>query len=377
MSNHFYFRTIWETITGFSEMFNDMYVYVYDKDKYSPTYGDPIGLKIVPVILAPKEKVVSVLNVLLGSEKPEVDNVLPKISILWSGISFEPNRERGKNQKRDLFVEYTTQGALNTLEDPNSVTPTDEDVPVRIKHYDIQTVPYKMDFELVIWAKYMDDGTQILEQILPFFAPDRQISLKERGIGIEREAKVVLNSITNNFTYDLNEPDRRILQWSLSFTCECNLYKPIYIDKDILKAVVRVGVDNPRRSAGDSITIAANGANIQGMHVDVFSKVQEFDQLTSSTAAISGNLHYMTIDTWANPPATFTPIDEPGSGILTVTLPDFNDEHNPPDKFEYPVSRHMSADYYNLLNPANPVTPDPEADEEFQSWKDDGSPGGG
>lgn len=377
MSEHFYFRTIWEHITAFSELFNNMSVYVYDKNKTSSTYGKPIGRKLVPIILAPKEKVISVLNALNGSEKPEVDNVLPKMSISWSGLSFDAERARGKNQKRDLFVEYTNTEALNLAADPTSVTAAKDNLPTRVKHYDIQTVPYKLEFELVIWSKYMDDGVQILENILPFFAPDRQISLKERGIGIEREAKVTLNSSSNNFAYDLNEPDRRILQWNLSFTCECNLYKPIYFDREILQTVIRVGTTDPKYAHGDSITISAEGANIQGMDIDIVTKIQEFDQLSPSTASISGNLHYISIDTWANPQATFTAISTPGSGILTITLPDFNDEHLPPNEFNHPVSRHLSADYYNKLNPLNPVTPDPDADIEYQDWKNNNSPGGG
>lgn len=410
MSDHFYFRTIWEHVTAFSEMFNNMSVYVYDKDKYSPSYGKIKGRKIVPIILAPKEKVVSVLNTLVGSEKPEVDNILPKMSISWGGISFDPERQRGRNQKRDLFVEYTNVEALNLLADPLSVTKPQDNLNVRVKHYDIQTVPWKLEFELVIWSKYMDDGVQILENILPFFSPDRQIVISERGIGIEREAKVTLNSVSNNFAYDLNEPDRRILQWTLAFTCECNLYKPIYFEKEILQAVIRVGTVDPRLGQGDSITISAQGANTQGLDVNVISRIQQFDQLTSSTADISGNLHYISIDTWAHPQAIFTPLkfdiygivteeldddfiigensaeyivtensasSNYGAGVLRVVLPTFNDSHSPPDKFEWPVSRHLSAEYYNDLNPTDPVTPDPDADDEYQAWKDANSPGGG
>lgn len=413
MSQHFYFRTLWEHITAFADLFNDISVYVYDKDKNSPTYGQPIGRKLVPIVLAPKEKVISVLNVLLGSEKPEVDNVLPKISILWNGFAYDPPRQKGRTQKRELFVEYTTTEALNLLDDPNSVTAPEDNINVRVKHYDIQVVPYKMEFEMSIWSKYMDDGAQILEMICPFFAPDRVVSLRERGIGIEKQAKVTLNSVTPNFATDLNEPDRRIVQWNLSFTMECDLYKPIFFEKEILQAIIRVGLVDPRFGHGESITISTEGANIQGTDVDVFSRIQQFDQLTSSTASVSGNLHYIEIDTWANPQATFTPLSEFGynfygtgteddeelfideesesyivaedssntvlhnAGVLSIVLPEFNDEHLPPDKFEYPVSRHLSAEYYNTLNPADQVTPDPDADEEYQAWKDDGSPGGG
>lgn len=409
MQDFFYYRTIWEHITAFSELFNNMSIYVYDKSKESPTYGKPIGRKIVPIILAPKEKVISVLNQLVGSEKAEIDNILPKISITWTAIEYDKDRTRGKNQKRELFVEYTTQNAINEID---GIPPLSVDIPVRVKNYDIQTVPYKLTFEMVIWTKYMDDGVQLLENILPFFAPDRQISLKERGVGIEREAKVTLTSVTNNFTYNLNEPDRRILQWNLSFTCECNLYRPIYFDKEILNAIIRVSAIDPKKSQGESIIISAQGANMQELTPIIIQRIQEIDQLTSSTASVSGNMNFINIDTWANPQVSFTPLTtlgnnfislstedqeiiisedgesfigsensanpiNPDAGILTINLPEFNDAHNPPVRFDHPVSRHISADYYNKLNIENPVTPDPDADEEYQAWLDDNSPGGG
>ena len=384
-SEHFYYRTIWETITAFANSFTDIGLYVYDKDKTSPTYGLPIGRKVIPIILAPKEKVISVLDALLGSEKAEVDNVLPKISIQWGGgLSYDSSRNRGKNQKRTLFVEYTTTGAFAIEE--GLPTPANPNTPARYKHFDIQTVPWKMDIEMIIWAKYEDDGVQIIEQILPFYSPDRQISLIERAIGIQREAKVTLNSVNGNFATNLNDPDRRILQWNLSFTVELNLYKPIYYDSEIFQSIIRVGTVQPNKAYGDSITTTAFLADIQGVDPQVMTRIQAFDQLTASTAEISGNLSYITINTWNNPVATFTPLASgadgfppynPEAGELSIQLPGFNDAHNPPGQFLYPVSRVLAADYYNELNPQNPVPSDPTAQTEFQEWQDDGSPGGG
>lgn len=355
MKNVFYYRTIWQHVVAFSDLFNDIKLHVYEKDRNSPEYGKIIGYKEVPVILAPKEKVVSALTALQGAERAEVDNILPKISIAWSGISWVPERMRGQKQKRALFVEYldTSSGAQ------------------RVKHYDIQTSPYNLEFEVVLWTKYMDDGVQILENVLPFFTPELFISIKERGVEIERKCMVKLNSITPNFVYELNEPDRRLLQWNLSFSVECNLYRPIYFEKEI--QVVRIYVADMSKSSsakshGESITLGVSGQPMYGVDPTIMSRIADFDQATSATAQVSGANYFIEVDTWLKNAAKFTPISTPGNGEIKITPPIMEDEHNPPDKFLYPESRDLSYKYYNKLNPESPVPPDETAPIEYEDW---------
>ena len=38
-------------------------------------------------------------------------------------------------------------------------------------------VPYNLDFELYILAKNQDDGLQIVEQILPYFQPEYNVTI--------------------------------------------------------------------------------------------------------------------------------------------------------------------------------------------------------
>lgn len=362
MKNVFYYRTIWSHVVAFSDLFNDIKLHIYEKDRTSAEYGKVIGYKNVPVVLAPKEKVISTLSALQGSERAEVDNILPKISIAWNGIDWVPDRMRGQKQKRNLFVEYL---------DTSSGTQ-------RVKHYDLQTSPYSLKFEVVIWTKYMDDGVQILENILPFFTPETYISIKERGVEIERKCLVRLESVSPNFVYELNEPDRRLLQWNLSFSVECNLYKPIYFEKEIF--VTRISfVDMSKSSSyqahGETLTMGVSGQPLPGIDPYILSRISEIDQATSATAQISGANYIIDVDSWrTQQPAIFTPTNNGGNGQLQVTMPIFEDAHNPPNTYLHPEARHFSYEYYNKLNPEAPILPDEDSEQEYQDWKNTKGP---
>jgi len=352
----YYYRTIWSHIAAFAELFEDIRLHIYEKDRNSPQYGQIIGYKTVPVILSPKEKVISALTVQLGKDRAEVDNTLPKISVAWNGISWVPERMRGQLQKRNLFIEYLDTSTGQT----------------RVKNYDFQTVPYSLEMEVVLWTKYMDDGVQILENLLPFFAPELYISLKERGVESERKCMVRLNSVNPNFVSELNEPDRRLLQWNLSFTVECNLYKPIYFDKEIF--VTRISIADMSKSSslrahGEVITTGVSGSLMYGVDATLLSRIADLDQSSSATAQISGANYIINVDTWQNQnKVVFTPTSNSGKGEIDITIGQFQDTHNPPLRYLWPESGNLSYNYYNSLNPEAPVMPDPKAPQEYEDW---------
>ena len=130
---------------------------IYDVD------GNAIGNKKIPVYLTPKEKVVAALQ--KGNWDTNgsivVENYLPSISIAWTNIDLDRDRLRGQRNTRRLYIEYESDPDGDGVCDPDCVT---EKV-----HTDIKEVPYKLTYEVNIWAKYMDDMAQILENILPFF----------------------------------------------------------------------------------------------------------------------------------------------------------------------------------------------------------------
>jgi len=81
-------------------------------------------------------------------------------------------------------------------------------------------VPYNFDFSLYIYVRNMEDGTQIIEHILPYFTPDYTIKLNLiPEMGIVKEVPVILNNASHEIVYegDKNSETRMII-WTLNFT---------------------------------------------------------------------------------------------------------------------------------------------------------------
>lgn len=218
MKSYFFPQSIYTAILAFADKFNDLTVRVYDKN------NKIIGIKPVPLSLTPKEKIAAILTKNdVNDVDPQVDNYLPRISINLSGMNLDAQRQRGKFEKRLLNIEYDLETNKRSMQ------------------VDVQYVPYILSLELTIWTKYMIDGVQLVEYITSFFCPQDYISYKERNFGIEHKSQVKLNNISPNFAYDLNETDRRVLSWTLSFDMEIVIYKPIEIIPEIRCTKINIG----------------------------------------------------------------------------------------------------------------------------------------
>jgi hypothetical protein len=105
-------------------------------------------------------------------------------------------------------------------------------------------VPYDINFQLSIMVKSAEDGTQILEQILPFFTPEWTNSVKLiDDLDIILDIPLVLISVSSEDTYDGDFETRRALIWTLDFTMKCYLFGPVKTKKVIKMANTNFFVD--------------------------------------------------------------------------------------------------------------------------------------
>jgi len=82
-----------------------------------------------------------------------------------------------------------------------------------------------------------DDGTQILEQILPYFTPEFQVTMNEmKTLGIKRDIPIVMNSLSTEDTYEGDFITRRALIHTLGFTVQGYFYGPTE-DQGIIREV--------------------------------------------------------------------------------------------------------------------------------------------
>ena len=98
-------------------------------------------------------------------------------------------------------------------------------------------VPYNFDFTLSVMVKNSDDGTQILEQILPYFTPEYHVTMNEMSaLGIKRDIPIIFTGLSTEDSYEGDFISRRALIHTLSFVVQGFLYGPTS-DMGIIRTV--------------------------------------------------------------------------------------------------------------------------------------------
>lgn len=168
----------------------------------------------VPLAYGPKQKFLARLDQNPDPTNKRVQITLPRISFEINGIQYDPTRKVSPTQKIKV--------AKDVDENKNVYMP----------------VPYNLSFELAIISKNQEDGMQILEQILPFFQPHYNLSVKLiPEIDDTRDVPVVLTNVDYEDSYEGDFASRRAIIYTLQFTVKTYLYGPV-TDAKIIKKVV-------------------------------------------------------------------------------------------------------------------------------------------
>ena len=128
-------------------------------------------------------------------------------------------------------------------------------------NYDKQfvPVPYNFPFDLWVYAKVIEDGNKIVEQILPFFRPELPLKIELiPEMGITLNVPVICEPVNLEDTYEGKFEERRAIIWSFRFTMKGWLFGPIYEDKIIKFANVNFyapTIVNLRDAVGNSTPI--------------------------------------------------------------------------------------------------------------------------
>jgi hypothetical protein len=211
MFSTFYHATTRKLVTAFGTLFNNIYIERTDE-------GVTKKIK-VPLIYSPKEKFIHRLN--LDIDKTMIQTILPRMGFSITGISYDAERKKNSLNKRW-----------------KQEIGTNDEVTFQYRYED---VPYNIDFELYIYTRNIDDGLQIVEQILPFFVPDFTITIKPKVLdnSLEKvDIPIILNQVIPNEVYDQSfSEDTRVLNWDLQFTAKANFYGPVRNSSSIIKDV--------------------------------------------------------------------------------------------------------------------------------------------
>lgn len=232
-NTHFYHRTIRRNVIAFGNMFNDITMVKYKKN----TYDEVERLK-VPLSYAGKENYIS--RFLRDPDlKGTVQVVLPRMSFEMTGITYDPSRK---------LSNYSNQfdkiaGNIGSV----SVVPSG--------------TPYNLDFELNIYVRNVEDGTQIVEQILPYFNPDYTLSMFFLdNPAVKRDVPIILNSVSYMPSYEGDEETARMLIWTLNFTVKTYFFGNVSNAKIIRKAVANTYyLEQPSDGTPKVFSMAATG----------------------------------------------------------------------------------------------------------------------
>jgi hypothetical protein len=252
----FYNRTIRKIVVAFGTVFNDIYVVRYTKD--GVTAKETIK---VPLNWGAKEKYVTRITSDPSLTK-SIATTLPRISFDMTGMSYDSSRKL-----------------------PTTVRNFSANNPTTVKTQFVP-VPYNFDFSLSIYVRNTEDGTQILEQILPFFTPDFSVTVDFiPSMEPKYDMPIILNSVSNEVDYEGDMMDTRMIIWNLEFTAKGHIWPPVKTGKVIT-------------SANTNIFTQPNSLLEQQVYVDFANGVGRFSD--SETLRVDGKDVYGTVAYFSN-----------------------------------------------------------------------------
>ena len=207
----FYHQTIRKYVVLFGTLFNDLNI---EKKNSS---GNVVSRQKVPIAYGPKQKFLTRIR-----QDPNIDRQvaiqLPRMGFEMTSLTYDPIRKL--NSVGKIIGRPANTEGRNTLRKM------------------FNPVPYNMDFQLFVFVDNAEDGTQILEQILPFFTPEFNVTINAVSeLGIKLDVPISFNSASLEDTFDGEFPARRTLIWTLDFFMKGFLYPDIKGGGKIVKSV--------------------------------------------------------------------------------------------------------------------------------------------
>jgi hypothetical protein len=227
LDQRFYWGTTRKAIVAFGNMFNSITIDRKDAD------GNSEETLRIPLSYAPKTKFLARIQQQPSLDDRPVQVVLPRMSFEMLSLEYDVNRKISPLQQNRAI-----NSTINTLD--TQYAPT----------------PYNIQVALYVYAKNQDDGLQIIEQIIPYFNPDYNLTMKTiPQMGIKNDLPILLNGISFDDTYEGDFSDRRSIIWTLNFTMKLNYYGPINRQGVIKKVIANTYSNENLTEKQSSITI--------------------------------------------------------------------------------------------------------------------------
>lgn len=230
-NNYFYHRLTRKYVILFGNMFNNITI-------KRVANGSEIERFRVPITYGPKEKYYVRLRADPDLDRP-IQALLPRMSFELVGFDYDATRKQNSLLRSGVKKNNSTTASSQYM-----------------------SVPYNLTFELVIYTRNIDDGTHIVEQIMPYFNPDYTVTVNTiPELGFLKDVPITLNSVQNLIEHEGNFDTVRYVSWTLSFTMKANYYGPVS-NTSIIRTVYTNLFNDPSIQAGNIIRV--NTANTSG-----------------------------------------------------------------------------------------------------------------
>src|SRR6056300_684929 len=193
----FYNEHIRKAIIAFGTVFNNINIERKNGD------GDIIQTLRVPLAYSTKQKFLSRIEQIPTVEsRGEVAIVLPRMGFEITSLQYDAQRKISPIQVHKKATSSATSVAKTFV-----------------------STPYDLSLSLFIFAKNQEDGLRIIEQILPYFNPDFNITVNDLPqMGIKRDIKITLESVSYEDQYEGDYNTRQSIVWTLNFAMKLNYY---------------------------------------------------------------------------------------------------------------------------------------------------------
>ena len=258
---YFYHQTSRKMVVAFGTLFNTIEV------RRTNSAGSVIETIKVPLAYGPKEKFLTRISA-DPNLNPSVALTVPRMGFELTSMSYDAVR------KLNTVGRNVAAGTTGLKKQFNPV-------------------PYNWDFSLYVYVKNAEDGTQVLEQILPFFTPEFTVTMNlVSSMNEKRDIPLILNSVSSEDTYEGDFASRRSIIWTLSFLMKGFLYPNV---TDNAKVITDVTVDTHLMGAvaaepeyivmEDSSSYNSNFLVLDSHDTDLSTRIRVLNE--SSNAAVA------------------------------------------------------------------------------------------
>ena len=209
MSDPQYFKSIRNAISSFGYVFNQIEIIREQESNKLNTSREMVALYYVPneQWFFRKQKSESYDE---KAPSVEFEKKYPVMTYYTTGLSYAGDRQRN---------------SVAQVRNNNSKTTS--------------PAPYDLGITLSIYSKNQSDALMILEQILPMFQPQINLSIKEvSDLDVTNDCTLILNGADPDDNFSDGFDSNRIIKWDLSFTMRINIYPPYTQPKIIEKVIV-------------------------------------------------------------------------------------------------------------------------------------------